>query len=143
VKDPKDHMAGVRIYDVSNPKAPKLVKNVQTCKGSHTHTIIPSKKDKGVIYIYVSGSQGTRPETEMPGCKAGEDPADEMNSLYRLDVIKVTLADPSKAEVVTGARIFSASRPRRVAVVRRLAVVHPPARRRRPERRTDRATAMT
>ena len=42
VQDPKDHMAGVRIFDVSNPRAPKLVKNVQTCKGSHTHTIVPS-----------------------------------------------------------------------------------------------------
>ncbi|HEX6008125.1 MAG TPA: hypothetical protein VFY80_09190, partial [Burkholderiales bacterium] len=40
VQDPKDHMAGVRIFDVSNPKAPKLVKNVQTCKGSHTHTLV-------------------------------------------------------------------------------------------------------
>ena len=46
-------MAGVRIYDVSNPATPRLVKNVQTCKGSHTHTIIPSPKDKNVIYIYV------------------------------------------------------------------------------------------
>ena len=107
VKDPKDHMAGVRIYDVSNPASPRLVKNVQTCKGSHTHTIIPSPKDKGVIYIYVSGSQGARPATEMPGCKEGTDPADESNSLFRLDVIKVELAHPEKAEVVTGARIFT------------------------------------
>ncbi len=107
VKDPKDHMAGVRIFDVSNPKAPKLIKNVQTCKGSHTHTIIPSPKDKGVIYIYVSGSQGARPETELAGCKEGTDPADESNSLYRLDVIKVPLAHPEKSEVVTGARIFT------------------------------------
>ena len=38
-------MAGVRIFDVSNPKAPKLVKNVQTCKGSHTHTLVPSPTD--------------------------------------------------------------------------------------------------
>ena len=107
VKEPKDHMAGVRIFDVSNPKKPKLVKNVQTCKGSHTHTIVPSKKDKGVIYLYVSGSQGARPETELAGCKEGTDAADESNSLYRLDVIKVTLAHPEKAEVVTGARIFT------------------------------------
>jgi hypothetical protein len=107
VKDPKDHMAGVRIFDVSNPKKPKFVKNVQTCKGSHTHTIVPSKKDKGVIYIYVSGSQGARPETELAGCKEGTDAGDESNSLYRLDVIKVTLAHPEKAEVVTGARIFT------------------------------------
>jgi hypothetical protein len=105
--DHKSHMAGVRIYDVSNPASPKLVKNVETCKGSHTHTIIPSPTDKGVIYIYVSGSQGARPETELAGCNNGTDPADEKNSLYRLDVIKVPLAHPEKAEVVTGARIFT------------------------------------
>jgi hypothetical protein len=107
VQNPADHMAGVRIYDVSNPKAPKLVKNVQTCKGSHTHTVIPSPTDKGVIYLYVSGSQGARPETELAGCNNGTDPADENNSLYRLDVIKVPLAHPEQAAVVTGARIFT------------------------------------
>ncbi len=107
VKDPAEHMAGVRIYDVSNPKAPKLVKNVQTCKGSHTHTIIPSPTDKGVIYIYVSGSNPARPETELAGCKNGNDPADETNSMFRLDVIKVPLAHPEKSDVVTGARIFT------------------------------------
>lgn len=107
VQDPADHMAGVRIYDVSNPRAPRLVKNVQTCKGSHTHTVIPHPTDRGTIYIYVSGSQGARPETELAGCRNGADPADETNSLYRLDVIKVPLARPQDAEVVTGARIFT------------------------------------
>ncbi|MEP7382892.1 MAG: hypothetical protein ABI910_14475 [Gemmatimonadota bacterium] len=107
VQDSKDHMAGVRIYDVSNAAAPRLIKNVQTCKGSHTHTIVPSPKDKGVIYLYVSGSQGARPATELSGCKEANDPADETNSLFRLDVIKVELAHPEKAEVVTGARIFT------------------------------------
>jgi hypothetical protein len=107
VKDPSEHMAGVRIYDVSNPAAPKLIKNVQTCKGSHTHTVIPSPTDKGVIFIYVSGSQGARPATELAGCNNGTDPADENNSLFRLDVIKVPLAHPEQAEVVTGARIFT------------------------------------
>ena len=107
VQNPADHMAGVRIYDVSNPKAPKLIKNVQTCKGSHTHTVIPSPTDKGVVYIYVSGNQGARPETELAGCNNGADPADEKNSLFRLDVIKVPLAHPEQAEVVTGARIFT------------------------------------
>jgi hypothetical protein len=107
VQNPADHMTGVRIYDVSNPKIPKLIKNVQTCKGSHTHTVIPSPTDKGVIYIYVSGNQNARPEAELAGCKNGTDPADETNSLYRLDVIKVPLAHPAKAEVVTGARLFT------------------------------------
>jgi hypothetical protein len=107
VQNPADHMAGVRIFDVSNPEQPRLVKNVQTCKGSHTHTLIPSPTDKGVVYLYVSGSQGARPETELAGCKNGTDAADETNSLFRLDVIKVPLAHPENAEVVTGARIFT------------------------------------
>ncbi len=107
VQDPKDHMTGIRIYDVSNPATPRLIKNVQTCKGSHTHTIIPDPKNKDVIYIYVSGNQGARPDSELAGCKNGDDPADVTNSLYRLDVIKVPLSHPEQAEVVTGARIFT------------------------------------
>lgn len=107
VQDPKDHMAGVRIFDVSNPKAPKLIKNVQTCKGSHTHTLVPSRTNKNIIYLYVSGQQGARPETELAGCKNGNDPADKTNSLYQLDIIKVPLDNPERAEVIPGARIFT------------------------------------
>jgi hypothetical protein len=107
VQDPKDHMAGVRIYDVSNPKAPKLIKNVQTCKGSHTHTVIPSPTNPKIIYIYVSGQQAARPETELAGCKNGTDPADPTNSLYQLDIIKVQLDHPEQAAVIPGARIFT------------------------------------
>ena len=107
VQDPKDHMAGVRIFDVSNPKAPKLVKNVQTCKGSHTHTLVPSPTDKKTIYLYVSGQQAARPETELAGCKNGNDPADPTNSLYQLDIIKVPLDHPEQAKVIPGARIFT------------------------------------
>ena len=107
VQDPKDHMAGVRIFDVSNPKAPKLIKNVQTCKGSHTHTLVPSPTDKNIIYLYVSGGSAARPASELAGCKNGDDPDDVTNSLYRLDVIKVPLDHPENAFVVTGARIFS------------------------------------
>ena len=107
VQDPKDHMAGVRIFDVSNPKAPRLVKNVQTCKGSHTHTLVPSPKDPRVIYLYVSGQQAARPDTELAGCKNGTDPADPTNSLFQLDIIKVPLDHPEQATVIPGARIFT------------------------------------
>ena len=107
VQDPKDHMTGVRIYDVSNPKAPKLVKNVQTCKGSHTHTVIPSPTDPNIVYIYVSGQQAARPATELAGCNNGTDPADPANSLYQLDIIKVPLDHPEQAAVIPGARIFT------------------------------------
>jgi len=111
VTNPADHMAGVRIYDVSNPKSPTLIKNVQTCKGSHTHTLIPSPTDKGVVYAYVSGSQGARASTELAGCRNGADPADETNSLFRLDVIRIPVARPQDAAVVTGARIFTGLAP--------------------------------
>jgi hypothetical protein len=107
VTDGTDHMAGVRIYDVSNPRAPKLLRNVQTCKGSHTHTLVPHPSDANVMYLYVSGNQGARPATELAGCNNGSDPADENNSLFRLDVIKVDRRNPQGAEVVTGARVFT------------------------------------
>jgi hypothetical protein len=107
VQNPKDHMAGVRIYDVSNPQAPKLIKNVQTCKGSHTHTVIPSPTDRNIVYIYVSGQQAARPDSEVAGCKNGTDPADPTNSLYQLDIIKVPLNHPERAAVIPGARIFT------------------------------------
>jgi len=105
VRDPSEHMAGVRIFDVSDPRNPRLVKNVQTCKGSHTHTVIPHPSDRNIVYIYISGGQNAR--EAMAGCINGTDPADENNSLYRLDVIKVPLDNPEQAEVVTGARIFT------------------------------------
>ena len=107
VKEPSEHMTGVRIYDVANPRAPRLVKNVETCKGSHTHTVVPSRTDKNVVYLYVSGQQGARPETELAGCRNGSNPADEANSLFRLDIIKVPLNRPQDAEVISGARIFT------------------------------------
>ena len=107
VQDPKDHMAGVRIFDVSNPKAPRLVKNVQTCKGSHTHTLVPSPTNPNVVYLYVSGQQAARPATELAGCKNGTDPDDPTNSLFQLDIIKVELDRPENARVIPGARIFS------------------------------------
>jgi hypothetical protein len=73
--------------------------------------VIPSSTDKGVVYIYISGSQAARPDSELAGCINGDDPADERNSLYRLDVIKVPLAHPEQADVVTGARIFTGLAP--------------------------------
>jgi len=119
VTNPADHMTGVRIYDVSNPEVPRLVKNVQTCKGSHTHTVIPDPSNKDVVYIYISGSQGARPAEELAGCNNGTDPADPNNSLYRLDVIKVSLSHPEQAEVVTGARFFIGLEPAPMSAARR------------------------
>ena len=111
VKNPADRMEGVRIFDVSNPAKPKLIKNVQTCKGSHTHTVIPDPKNKNIVYLYVSGQQGVRADSTAYGCTGSMDPNDANSSLYRLDVIKVDLRHPENAAVVTGARIFTGLSP--------------------------------
>jgi len=103
----KQRMRGVRIFDITDIKNPKLVSNVQTCRGSHTHTVLEDPKDRDNIYIYVSGSAGIRPAEELAGC-AGNLTADDPNSSrLRIEIIKVPLADPSKAAVVGKANIFA------------------------------------
>jgi len=103
----KDRMRGVRIFDISNIKEPKLVANVQTCRGSHTHTVLEDPKDRDNVYIYVSGSSGIRPYGELSECQSNV-PASEANSArLRIEIIKVPLADPSKAAIVSRANIFA------------------------------------
>ncbi len=100
-------MRGVRVFDISDIKAPKLLANVQTCRGSHTHTVLEDPKDKANVYIYVSGSSGIRSPNELAGCAgnlAGDNPG---SSRLRIEIIKVPLADPSKAAVVSRANIFA------------------------------------
>ncbi len=102
----KDRIRGIRIFDVSDFKNPKLIGNVQTCRGSHTHTVVEDPKDKDNVYIYISGSSGIRSADEVPGCSNASS-ADANSSRLRIEVIKVPLADPSKAAVVNRANIFS------------------------------------
>ena len=106
VQDGKDRMRGVRIYDVSNPRSPKLIKNVQTCRGSHTHTIVPHPTDKNTIYIYVGGSSNVRDSTEVPGCSSGSVAENPNTAQYRVDIIKVPLKNPEQSAVVGYSRMF-------------------------------------
>ena len=99
-------MRGVRIFDITDIREPKLIANVQTCRGSHTHTVLEDPKDKQNIYIYVSGSAGIRSPNELAGCTSVA--SSEPNSAkLRIEVIKVPLSDPSKAAVVNRANIFA------------------------------------
>jgi hypothetical protein len=106
VQDGRDRMRGVRIFDVSNPRAPRLVKNVQTCRGSHTHTIVPHPSDPNVIYLYVGGSSVVRNASEMPECSGGTVAENPNTADYRIDIIRVPLRNPEQSAVVGYARIF-------------------------------------
>jgi hypothetical protein len=103
----KDRMRGVRVFDITDIRNPKLVANVQTCRGSHTHTVLEDPKDKDNVYIYVSGSAPLRSPSELPGCVADTSRASAASSLMRIEIIKVPLARPEQAAVVNRANIFS------------------------------------
>ena len=100
----KDRMRGIRIFDISDIANPKYIASVQTCRGSHTHTVVEDPKDKENVYIYVSGSAPVRSPNELTGClNAGQE---ENSSLFRIEVIKVPLANPTAAAIVSRPRIF-------------------------------------
>ncbi|WP_084284994.1 LVIVD repeat-containing protein [Solirubrobacter soli] len=103
--DATTRFRGVRIFDISNIDAPVQVGQVQTCRGSHTHTLVRPKNDANNVYIYVSGTGGVRAATELAGCDGG--PATGANpSQWRIEVIKVPLAAPATAAVVSEPRLF-------------------------------------
>ena len=104
-----DRMLGVRIFDISDLANPKQVADVQTCRGSHTHTLLVDPKDKDNVYIYVSGSAGVRPKEELAGC-SGADPKDDPDSaIYTIVIIKVPVAHPELSKVVASPKIFQDS----------------------------------
>jgi hypothetical protein len=106
----KDRFRGVRIFDITDIRNPKQVAAVQTCRGSHTHTLVVDPKDKNNVYIYVSGTSFVRQSEELAGC-SGEKPDKNPNTaLFRIDVIKVPLARPQDAAVVSSPRLFMDSR---------------------------------
>ena len=103
----KDRVRGVRIFDITDIKSPKLVTAVQTCRGSHTHTLVEDPKDRDNVYIYVSGSAGIRSPSELPGCTRARPDSTETSSLWRIEIIKVPLAHPEQAAIVNRANIFT------------------------------------
>jgi LVIVD repeat len=104
-----ERFRGVRIFDISNLSNPVQVGGVQTCRGSHTHTLVTDKHDKRNVYIYVQGTAGPRPATELAGCDGnnGPDPVGDNPSKWRIEVIKVPVRDPEDAEIVNEPRLFA------------------------------------
>jgi hypothetical protein len=105
-----ERFRGVRIFDISDLKNPKQVAAVQTCRGSHTHTLVVDPNDKDNVYIYVSGTSFVRQGEELAGCSGEAPDKDPNTSLFRIDIIKVPVAMPEQAKVVSSPRVFIDSR---------------------------------
>ena len=104
-------LRGLRIFDITDIANPKYVANVQTCRGSHTHTVVTSPNDRDNVYVYISGSAPVRSPTELPGCVRQSPDSNPNSSLFRIEVIRVPLAAPQQAAVVGGARFLDSLAP--------------------------------
>jgi hypothetical protein len=109
VKDPvsSERIRGIRIFDVTDLAHPKNVANVQTCRGSHTHSVLVDPKDPANVYVYISGSAGVRSDKELSGCSDAAPATDPNSAHFRIEVIQVPLAHPEQAHIVSSPRIFN------------------------------------
>ena len=105
----QERFGGVRIFDISDIDNPKQVASVQTCRGSHTHTLVTDPRDKNNVYIYVQGAAPVRDAAEVPGC-SGKRPQEDPNTAYfRIEIIQVPVNAPQNAKIVNSPRIFADS----------------------------------
>ena len=110
-----ERFRGVRIFDISDIDHPRQVAAVQTCRGSHTHTLLTDAKDPANVYVYVSGTGGVRSNTELAGCSNGEPATDTSTARFRIDVIKVPVASPQDARIVSRPRLFADARTKAIS----------------------------
>ncbi len=101
-----ERLRGLRIFDISDVRNPKNVGNVQTCRGSHTHSVLVDPKDSANVYVYISGSSVIRSPSELPGCIAAMPNEDPNSVWFRIEVVKVPVDHPEQAAVVSSPRIF-------------------------------------
>src|SRR5262245_29420201 len=102
-----ERFRGVRIFDISDFRKPKQVAAVQTCRGSHTHTLVIDSRDKANVYIYAQGTGQVRSAQELAGC-SGEAPEKNADTaLFSIDVIQVPVAAPQNAKIINRPRIFA------------------------------------
>ena len=100
----EERFRGLRIFDIADITRPRQVGLVQTCRGSHTHSIVAETATS--LIVYNSGTAGVREEEELAGC-IGEVPGDERTALFRIDVIEIPLADPSRARIASSPAVFA------------------------------------
>jgi hypothetical protein len=103
----QERFRGVRIFDISDISKPRQVAAVQTCRGSHTHTLVPDPRDRSHVYLYASGTSPVRSGEELDGCSSADPKDDPDTALFSIDVIEVPLDAPSQARIVNRPRIFA------------------------------------
>jgi hypothetical protein len=103
----KERFRGVRIFDISDVRTPRQVAAVQTCRGSHTHTLVTDPKDTANVYVYGSGTSNARSAEELAGCSDKDPKEDPQTALFSIDVIRVPVARPQDATIVARPRIFA------------------------------------
>ncbi len=101
-----DRFRGIRIFDISDIAKPVQVGQVQTCRGSHTHSVVSGPDRSGNIIVYNSGTSSIRDEKELAGC-IGSGPGDDRTALFSIDVIEIPVRDPSKARIIDSPRVFA------------------------------------
>jgi len=101
-----ERFRGLRIFDISNPALPVQVGQVQTCRGSHTHSVVSGPDKDGSIIVYVSGTSSVRKEQELPGC-VGEVAGDARTALFRIDVVEIPASNPARARIIDSPAVFA------------------------------------
>ena len=101
-----DRFRGLRIFDISDLSRPKQVGAVQTCRGSHTHSVVSGPNPDGKILVYNSGTGGVREEEELEQC-IEDIPGDDRTALFRIDVIEIPVNDPSQSRIINSPAVFA------------------------------------
>ena len=101
-----DRFRGLRIFDISDIARPRQVGQVQTCRGSHTHSVVKGPEGDGKILVYNSGTSGVRKTEELAGC-IGDVAGDVRTALFRIDIIEIPVADPSAARIIASPAVFA------------------------------------
>jgi hypothetical protein len=102
----EERFRGIRIFDVSDISQPIQVGAVQTCRGSHTHSVVSGPDLDGNILVYNSGISRVRDEEELEGCVDGL-PGDDRTALFRIDVIEIPMKEPSKSRIIDSPTVFA------------------------------------
>ena len=97
---------GLRIFDISDIKNPQQVGLVQTCRGSHTHSVVNQRTNDGKILVYNSGTSSVRDEEELKQC-IGNVAGDNRTALFRIDIIEIPIENPEDSKIVSSPTVFA------------------------------------